>query len=214
MARYKRIKGGEKNELSGTPFSRDELEKVYDLYIEIDGKGIHENNPKIHVLAEKLNRTVRSVENQLLGYRAVDTGKTGRENYNQLIKKIWNERLKEFEVKNQNLIKKREERNKRREDKDDFKFRISSQLKNIIGKELITDDYIAVFELVKNSFDAHAKNVEIKFENDKIIISDDGKGMDRSDIINKWLFVAYSAKKEGIEDIEFEDLNNKSYRDH
>ena len=75
MARYKRIEGGEKNDLSGTPFTREELEDVYDLYMEIDGKGIHENNPKIHKLAEQLTRTIRSVENQLLGYRAVDTGK-------------------------------------------------------------------------------------------------------------------------------------------
>ncbi len=43
-------------------------------------------------------------------------------------------------------------------------FRISSGLKNIIGKELITDDFVAIFELVKNSYDANAKNVKIIFE--------------------------------------------------
>lgn len=85
------------------------------------------------------------------------------------------------------------------------KFRVSSALKNIIGKELITDDFIAVFELVKNSFDAHATRVDVIFEdiygdNPRLIIRDDGKGMDREDIIDKWLFVAYSAKKEGTED--------------
>lgn len=80
------------------------------------------------------------------------------------------------------------------------KFRISSALKTIIGKELITDDFIAMFELVKNSFDAHAKHVDITFEslgtNDaKIIIKDNGDGMNKDDIIGKWLFVAYSEKK-------------------
>ena len=79
-------------------------------------------------------------------------------------------------------------------------FRISSALKTIIGKELITDDFIAVFELVKNSFDAQAKRVEITFDSlgtqdAKIIIQDNGDGMDKEDIIGKWLFVAYSAKK-------------------
>jgi len=79
-------------------------------------------------------------------------------------------------------------------------FKISSALKNIIGKELITDDFIAVFELVKNSFDANAREVEITFQGLKtnspcIIIKDDGEGMDGSDIRDKWLFVAYSAKK-------------------
>ncbi|GAB4417245.1 MAG: ATP-binding protein [Anaerolineae bacterium] len=82
----------------------------------------------------------------------------------------------------------------------DVSFKISSGLKNIIGRELITDDFIAVFELVKNSFDANAREVEIIFqclksETPSIIIKDNGEGMDEDDIRNKWLFVAYSAKK-------------------
>lgn len=101
-----------------------------------------------------------------------------------------------------------------------MKFKISSALKNIIGKDLIVDDYIAIFELVKNSFDAHADEVEIIFKNDSIIIKDNGKGMNKDDLLNKWLFVAYSAKELGIEDNEeLENFNdyrhnidaNKSY---
>ncbi len=88
---------------------------------------------------------------------------------------------------------------------DPTKFRVSSALKTIIGKELITDDFIAVFELVKNAFDAHSKRVDIIFENlhsgnARLIIKDNGKGMDLTDIVEKWLFVAYSAKKDGTED--------------
>jgi HSP90 family molecular chaperone len=97
--------------------------------------------------------------------------------------------------------------------KTPLQFKISSALKNIIGSDLISDDFIAVFELVKNSYDAHATKVEITFENiysnnGKIIIKDNGKGMNYDDLINKWLFVAYSAKKEGTE----EDSYN--YRDN
>lgn len=92
-------------------------------------------------------------------------------------------------------------------------FKIKSGLKNIIGRDLITDDYVAVFELVKNSFDAYAKKVTITFEKDKIIISDDGKGMDLDDINEKWLAVAYSAKKEGVEDDELAEKEFDSYRD-
>ena len=44
-------------------------------------------------------------------------------------------------------------------------FKVSAGLKNIIGKELINDKFIAIFELVKNSYDAGAKRVTIKFEN-------------------------------------------------
>ena len=86
-----------------------------------------------------------------------------------------------------------------------LQFKISSALKTIIGKELITDDFIAVFELVKNSFDAHAKRVDITFESlgeeeAKIVIRDNGDGMDMDDITSKWLFVAYSAKKQQQQD--------------
>jgi len=90
-------------------------------------------------------------------------------------------------------------------------FKISAALKDIIGKELITDEFVAVFELVKNSFDANASKVEVIFENNyepnaRIIIKDNGKGMNYSDLKNKWLFVAYSAKRLGIEN---DDYRNK-----
>jgi len=95
---------------------------------------------------------------------------------------------------------------------EQLQFKISAALKNIIGRDLINDDFIAVFELVKNSYDAHATKVEITFDNidteqPKIIIKDNGKGMNYDDLINKWLFVAYSAKKEGTEE------DNYDYRD-
>ena len=86
----------------------------------------------------------------------------------------------------------------------DVKFKVSSALKTIIGKELITDDFIAIFELVKNSFDAHANKVDITFDglgtsNSCITIKDNGDGMNYDDIVNKWLFVAYSEKKDKID---------------
>lgn len=89
-----------------------------------------------------------------------------------------------------------------------LQFRISSGLKNIIGRDLITDDFIAIFELVKNSYDAHATNVIIEFDGLKtnsssIRIIDNGKGMNYNDLVNKWLFVAYSAKREGTEDLDY-----------
>lgn len=79
-------------------------------------------------------------------------------------------------------------------------FRVSSGLKNLIGRDLISDKYIAVFELVKNAYDAGASKVKISYlvsEHGvgKIIISDNGSGMTYNDIIQKWLFVAYSEKK-------------------
>ncbi|PRZ22837.1 ATP-binding protein [Flavobacterium granuli] len=82
----------------------------------------------------------------------------------------------------------------------EISFEVKSGMKNIIGRDLIIDDNIAIFELVKNSYDAHAKNVIITFEDDKIVISDNGKGMSEYDLVNKWFAVAYSAKHDGTED--------------
>lgn len=97
----------------------------------------------------------------------------------------------------------------------DLYFSIKTGLKNIIGKDLITDDNIAIFELVKNSYDAHANDVIITFEKNKIIIADDGKGMSYNDLLKKWLAVAYSAKNDGTEDAEddLDDVKKESYRD-
>jgi signal transduction histidine kinase len=80
-----------------------------------------------------------------------------------------------------------------------LQFNISTGLKNIIGKELITNKEIAVFELVKNSYDAFANSVKIIFDSQNgkksIVIQDDGEGMDYEKLRDNWLFVAYSDKK-------------------
>ena len=84
-------------------------------------------------------------------------------------------------------------------------FKVSSSLKNLIGKELITNEFVAVFELIKNSYDASASEVDVKFLNTlhpemaSLVIVDNGWGMNFSDIQNKWLFVGYSAKRDGTE---------------
>ena len=81
-------------------------------------------------------------------------------------------------------------------------FRISTYLKDVIGRGLVTDQFVAVFELVKNAFDARALCVDIALDLDasQMWIVDDGKGMDAEAIRDRWLFVAYSAKAEGTED--------------
>jgi signal transduction histidine kinase len=87
-------------------------------------------------------------------------------------------------------------------DQELLEFSISTGLKDIIGKELITDDRIAIFELVKNSYDAKARTAMIEFQNltnpkedSEILIIDDGEGMTHDDIRTKWLAVGFSEKK-------------------
>lgn len=83
-------------------------------------------------------------------------------------------------------------------------FKISTGLKDIIGRELITQPHTAVFELVKNAYDANASRVYIVFQDvkdpgrqdhGKLLVVDDGDGMSYEDIVGKWLFVGYSEKK-------------------
>ena len=97
-------------------------------------------------------------------------------------------------------------------------FRISAALKDLIGRELITDEFVAIFELVKNSFDALADEVIIEFvsnrskQDSKIVIKDNGKGMTYQDLYDKWLFVAYSAKRLGTENNDYRSkINNRIF---
>jgi signal transduction histidine kinase len=93
-------------------------------------------------------------------------------------------------------------------DKGKLKFDVKTGMKNIIGRDLITDDFIAIYELVKNSYDAYADYVKISFSKNEIIISDNGKGMSKDDLEKKWFAVAYSAKKDNTED---KDLKRDSH---
>lgn len=86
-------------------------------------------------------------------------------------------------------------------------FKVNAGIKNIVGKELIHSDNIAVIELVKNAKDADASCCKIFFRNEEstngsIIIFDDGCGMSKYDIENKWLNVAYSTKKKKYQKIK------------
>lgn len=87
-------------------------------------------------------------------------------------------------------------------------FRINTYLKDLIGRELLTNKYVAVFELVKNSYDAGASEVVVKFissekETDasEIAVIDNGSGMSRRDIEDKWMNVAKSYKRDELEAI-------------
>lgn len=74
-----------------------------------------------------------------------------------------------------------------------FKLRPRARIVKTFGEELISNDYVAIIELVKNSYDADAKTVEISFleplkkGSGKIIIKDDGSGMSPADVQAGWM---------------------------
>ena len=73
-----------------------------------------------------------------------------------------------------------------------------------LGNQLIKDEGIALFELVKNAYDADATEVNIIMEKidlpdqGKIIISDDGSGMDWDTITSAWLEPGTNYRQEQI----------------
>lgn len=72
----------------------------------------------------------------------------------------------------------------------------------VIGNELISDDSVAITELVKNSYDADATTVTLTFlnvetpESAEIVIADDGVGMSLETVRTAWMEPATSFKKE------------------
>jgi len=71
----------------------------------------------------------------------------------------------------------------------------------LIGSQLISDKFTAIIELVKNCYDANATEVKLEFinthsmENGKIIIQDNGHGMNSNDIQNSWMKVGTNKKR-------------------
>jgi signal transduction histidine kinase len=82
------------------------------------------------------------------------------------------------------------------------KFKIRPAARHIltIGRDLIKDSMAALIELVKNSYDADADRVGIKFEvpknsdSLKIIVEDTGHGMSFDTVVNKWMIPSTADK--------------------
>lgn len=92
MSRQPRIKGGYKNNKSGHKWTKEELNKVLDLFLSNRELKIHESNPEIIKLAQDLGRTTRSLEAQLLMFRNLDRfGFYGYGNMSNLCKELWKE---------------------------------------------------------------------------------------------------------------------------
>lgn len=78
--------------------------------------------------------------------------------------------------------------------------RARSHLLQLLGEELIGDDRLAIFELVKNGYDADANMVEITVNlaghsERSIVVQDSGTGMTLDDISGKWLELATDSKR-------------------
>ncbi|MFP9113508.1 ATP-binding protein [Flavobacterium sp. RHBU_3] len=75
-----------------------------------------------------------------------------------------------------------------------------SHILSLLGDELIGSDSLAIFELVKNAYDADAEKVTISFLNlnqpkQQIVIEDDGHGMTSQVIEDVWLTIGTDFKR-------------------
>ena len=82
------------------------------------------------------------------------------------------------------------------------KFRPKARLLHLLGHELITDEVIAMLELVKNSYDADATSVGVKIidvtrkSKGQIEISDNGHGMTLERVKEVWMEPARDNKRD------------------
>ena len=79
-------------------------------------------------------------------------------------------------------------------------FRMHPRVFAALGADLVTNDVVAVIELVKNSYDAFAQSVRLRFRDDPshgmfLEIEDDGNGMTREVLEDVWCLVATPHKE-------------------
>jgi hypothetical protein len=89
-------------------------------------------------------------------------------------------------------------------------FRTKARAVDLLGKGQIADLPTAISELWKNGYDAYADNLEAflympgyeGYEPPVFVLSDDGKGMDGEDIIEKWFVLGTDSKSRYTVDIK------------
>lgn len=79
---------------------------------------------------------------------------------------------------------------------DDLVFQVKPRILGLLGDQLIRDASLAVFELVKNAYDADATKCTVTLEHAmdqrkaRIIVEDNGSGMTRPTIEHSWMVIA------------------------
>ncbi|MEW1707319.1 ATP-binding protein [Microbacterium sp. NPDC089190] len=75
-----------------------------------------------------------------------------------------------------------------------YNFTVDAALLRELGERLVGRPYMALAELIKNSYDADATDVEIVFKDQSISVADNGHGMSESDFASRWMRVGTTRK--------------------
>jgi signal transduction histidine kinase len=85
-------------------------------------------------------------------------------------------------------------------DPNNQRFFIDARTLIHLGRDSIKDHTTALIELVKNSYDADAHNVDIEIlctnDSDQIRVSDNGFGMTNRQLLDNWLRIGFSGKRQ------------------
>lgn len=75
--------------------------------------------------------------------------------------------------------------------------RVRSHVLRLLGDQLVGHDRLAVFELVKNAYDADARSVDVivDLRHDSITVQDDGHGMSLEVVRERWLDIGTDSKR-------------------
>lgn len=89
-------------------------------------------------------------------------------------------------------------------DKNNLSFSVDGRMMGELGEKLVTNNYLALVELIKNAYDADSTSVEITFndvltdlklQKGQIIIKDYGHGMTYDEVKNYWMRVSTPHKE-------------------
>jgi len=98
---------------------------------------------------------------------------------------------------------------------DRLKFEASANLQRLIGRELVPTEELALVELVKNAYDAGARQVRVTIQSPSakepgfIEIRDDGQGMTLADFKRLFMVAGYSERPDQLEKAERVPLGEK-----
>lgn len=201
-----------------TNWTREELILALDLYRRLKGKIPDIRDSEIAALSSLLadqalldekseartGRSKASIIFKLSNFRSLDPearnkGKEGFRNVGTLDKVIW----KEFSVNRDDLAREAQKiRNAITRGRAEIEpLRANLHVLRLLGDELIGSPRLAVFELVKNAYDADAERVAVNLDldssNPSITVKDDGCGMSLTTIRSGWLQIGTPNKRGG-----------------
>ncbi len=74
-------------------------------------------------------------------------------------------------------------------DNKEFRLKVSPRMLELLSKDLYTNMYFVLAELIANSYDADAENVYVYIDSHEIRVEDDGNGMSPDNLDEKYLVV-------------------------